>query len=134
MTCAGLAGTRGTSATALQRRTVGRRRAETARPRSRPRRQREDTSMQSDLRPQRAFALAIAALTLAGCTTFSPDGGFGDVEQIAKERLGKDVMWQRTDEDAVRARDDVQRLLAKDLSPDDAVQIALLNNPGLQAS
>jgi len=37
-------------------------------------------------------------------------------------------------EDAARARDDVQRLLAKELSVGDAVQIALLNNPGLQAA
>ena len=83
---------------------------------------------------RRALALAIAALALAGCTTFSDDGGFGEVQKIASERLGQDVVWQRTDEDAARARDDVQRLLAKELSVGDAVQIALLNNPGLQAS
>jgi outer membrane protein TolC len=83
---------------------------------------------------RRALALAIAALALAGCTTFSDDGGFGEVRKIASERLGQEVRWQRTDEDATRARDDVQRLLAKELSVGDAVQIALLNNPGLQAS
>jgi len=82
----------------------------------------------------KVIAAAIGALALVGCTTFSGDGGFGDVEKIAKERLGKDVRWQRTDDDATRARDDVQRLLAKALSADDAVQIALLANPGLQAS
>lgn len=85
-------------------------------------------------RQARCMALALAAFALAGCTTFSAEGSFGDVEKIAKERLGKDVTWQRTDEGAARARDDVQRLLAKELSPDDAVQIALFNNPGLQAS
>ena len=83
---------------------------------------------------RRALVPAIAALALAGCTTFSADGGFGEVQKIASERLGRDVVWQRTDEDATRARDDVQRLLAKELSVGDAVQIALLNNPGLQAS
>lgn len=76
----------------------------------------------------------LAAVALAGCTTFSADGGFGEVSQIAKERLGKDVLWQRTDEDAARAADDVKRLLARELSADDAVQIALFNNRGLQAS
>jgi outer membrane protein TolC len=81
-----------------------------------------------------ALAFGIAALALAGCTTFSADGGFGEVQKVASERLGKDVVWQRTDADAARARDDVQRLLAKELSVGDAVQIALLNNPGLQAS
>jgi outer membrane protein TolC len=83
---------------------------------------------------RRALALAIAALALSGCTTFSADGGFGEVQKIASERLGRDAVWQRTDEDAARAREDVQRLLAKELSVGDAVQIALLNNPGLQAS
>jgi outer membrane protein TolC len=81
----------------------------------------------------RTLAL-LAALALAGCTTFSDNGGFGEVSQIAKDRLGKEVLWQRTDEDAARAADDVKRLLAKELSADDAVQIALFNNPGLQAS
>ncbi len=82
----------------------------------------------------RALTLAIAALALAGCTTFSADGGFGDVQKVAAERLDKGVVWQRTDADAARARDDVQRLLAKELAVGDAVQIALLSNPGLQAS
>ncbi|MGH8698928.1 MAG: TolC family protein, partial [Burkholderiales bacterium] len=90
--------------------------------------------MRTDRHVQRALALPIAALALAGCTTFSADGGFGEVQKIASERLGRDVVWQRTDEDAARARDDVQRLLATELSAGDAVQIALLNNPGLQAS
>jgi outer membrane protein TolC len=76
----------------------------------------------------------LVALALAGCTTLSPDGGFDEVAQIAKERLGKDVLWQRTDDDAARAADDVKRLLARELSAADAVQIALFNNPGLQAS
>ena len=68
-------------------------------------------------------ALALATLVLAGCTTFSDDGGFGEVQKIASERLGSNAVWQRTDEDAARAREDVQRLLAKELSVGDAVQI-----------
>jgi outer membrane protein TolC len=84
--------------------------------------------------PPRRLAVAAAALALVGCTTFSADGGFGEVERIAKERLGKDVSWQRKDEEAARARAEMQRLLAEELSAGDAVQIALLNNPGLQAS
>ena len=30
---------------------------------------------------------------LSGCATLSSDGGFGPVEQTAKDRLGKDVKW-----------------------------------------
>jgi len=90
--------------------------------------------MRTERHAQCALAVTAAVFALAGCTSFSPDGGFGDVEKIAKERLGKDVTWQRTDEEAARARDEVQRLLASELSSNDAVQIALLNNPGLQAA
>jgi outer membrane protein TolC len=82
----------------------------------------------------RVLTPAFAAFLVAGCTTFAEDGGFGAVQKVAAERLGRDVVWQRTDDDAARARDEVRRLLANELAAGDAVQIALLNNPGLQAS
>lgn len=77
--------------------------------------------------------LAAAVALLAGCASFSPDGGFGPVEQTAREKLGKDVRWARSDEDRTAVADRVAELLAQPLSADDAVQIALLNNRGLQA-
>jgi len=84
-------------------------------------------------RQLRLVALLIGAAVLGGCASFSPDGGFGPVEKTAKERLGKDLRWARseTDLDAVSQR--VSELLAKPLTVDQAVQIALLNNRGLQA-
>ena len=39
----------------------------------------------------------IFAGALGGCATFSGNGGFGAVEQVARERLNKDVEWQRDD-------------------------------------
>ena len=74
----------------------------------------------------------VAWAVLAGCTTFSEDARFSPVEQAVKERTGADTKWIRNDDGRVRAR--VKELLAKPLGPTDAVQIALLNNPGLQAS
>ena len=44
------------------------------------------------------------------------------------------MRWQRTDEDAQTAAAEVRQLLARPLTADDAVQIALLNNRGLQAA
>jgi len=82
----------------------------------------------------RAIAIAIAAALLAGCTTFSKDGGFGAVSTAASERLGKDAVQIKTDEDRRTAASRTQELLSTPLSMDDAVQIALLNNRGLQAS
>src|SRR5262252_6718624 len=120
--CASSAGTPDTSAPRC--RSTAERRPESARPRSRPRRRPWEENMRTERHAQCALAVTTAVFALAGCTSFSPDGGFGDVEKIAKERLGKDVTWQRTDEEAARARDEVQRLLASELSSNDAVQIA----------
>jgi outer membrane protein TolC len=78
-------------------------------------------------------ALVFAGV-LGGCATFSGNGGFGAVEQVAKERLNKDVTWQRDDRARESVRSTVKTLLASPLSVDNAVQVALLNNPGLQAT
>jgi outer membrane protein TolC len=77
--------------------------------------------------------LASAAL-LGGCTSFSPDGGFSVVEQAARQRLGKDLQWARSAADQETLDQRVSQLLAQPLSADDAVQVALFNNRGLQAS
>jgi outer membrane protein TolC len=84
-------------------------------------------------RTRLAFA-ALALIALSGCATLSSDGGFGTVEQTAKERLGKDVKWARSDADRDAIDKQVAQLLEQPLSADDAVQIALLNNRRLQAS
>ena len=75
----------------------------------------------------------LLVLGLAGCATFSEDARFSPVEKAVKDRTGADTKWTRSEEgaDSVRAR--VKELLAKPLGPTEAVQIALLNNPGLQA-
>lgn len=77
---------------------------------------------------------ASAAVLLAGCASFSPDGGFSAVEQTTRDRIGKDVRWMRSESDQAAIDQRVSELLGKPLSVDDAVQLALLNNRGLQAS
>jgi outer membrane protein TolC len=80
-------------------------------------------------------ALAIAAtLVAAGCATFSRDGGFGPVQDSAKRIAGKDVRWVRTADDQAAVDARVAQLLSRPLGAEEAVQIALLNNAGLQAS
>ena len=80
-------------------------------------------------------ALALVALVgLGGCATLSRDGGFGPVAQTASDRLHKDLTWARSDADRDTIDQRVAELLAQPLSVEDAVQIALLNNRGLQAS
>ena len=71
---------------------------------------------------------------LGGCAGFSEDRGFSLTSQTARDRLGKDATWVRSAADAESVKTKVQALLAAPLSADDAVQIALYNNPGLQAT
>lgn len=75
----------------------------------------------------------VTPFILAGCASFSPDGGFSSVEQAAQQHINKEVIWQRSGADKTAAKQRVAALLGSPLSADDAVQIALLNNPGLQA-
>ena len=80
-------------------------------------------------------ALAIAsALLLSACKTFSPDGGMSTVAAVAGGGLDKSVVRINSAEDASLARSEVARLLHGPLGADAAVQIALLNNAGLQAA
>jgi outer membrane protein TolC len=75
---------------------------------------------------------ALAALGMAGCAGFSKDGGFNAVAEASHARLGMDVEWPRTPEDRAKVDARVAELLARPLSVEDAVQIALLNNRRLQ--
>src|SRR6202171_846297 len=86
--------------------------------------------------PGRAPGVAalLAALLLSGCASFSPDGGMTVVAEHAGEAIRKDVISIRTADDAERAGELIGRLLGRTLTVDSAVQIALLNNRGLQAS
>lgn len=80
-----------------------------------------------------ATGAALATLVLAGCATFSGDEGIDPVSAMAKERIGQSVRLVKANEG--NASDaTVNELLAQPLTPDSAVQIALLNNKGLQAS
>jgi len=56
------------------------------------------------------------------------------VANVAGETIGKNVVSIRTEDDAGRAKGIVQGLLRRSLTVDTAVQIALLNNRGLQAA
>jgi outer membrane protein TolC len=77
----------------------------------------------------------LTAAFLGGCATPSPDAGFGTVETAVKERgLRQDTKWLRSEKDAEQTQASVKKLLEAPLSANSAVQIALLNNRGLQAT
>ena len=84
---------------------------------------------------QRTILLAVlVSVLIGGCKTLSPESAFSPVAVVAAEQLGKDVVAIRTEEDELTTRAAVARLLQRPLSAEAAVQIALLNNRGLQAA
>ncbi|MFN0300965.1 MAG: TolC family protein, partial [Burkholderiales bacterium] len=84
--------------------------------------------------PLRAAFVAFGALVLAGCATFSQDGGFGAVEATAQERLGTNAKIVRASKDGNSVDLFIRERLNAPLSVDDAVQVALLSNRGLQST
>ena len=78
--------------------------------------------------------LVSCAALLGGCRTFSPDGGMSPVAAFIGGTLNKDVVAVRTPQDDIVARGVVESLLKRPLTADAAVQVALLNNRGLQAA
>lgn len=80
------------------------------------------------------LAMALSALLLTGCTTFSNDGGLKSVSALTQERVGQPITPDKSPKDTVSIQTTINRLLAQPLSADIAVHIALLNNKGLRAS
>lgn len=80
------------------------------------------------------FASTLLVPALGGCARFSPDGGMAAVEAQAGVQLNAEVLKVRTADDAAAVDARVRALLGKPLDANAAVQIALLNNRGLQAA
>ncbi len=78
--------------------------------------------------------LVLAALSMSGCAAFSPDSGMSAVSDLTSQTINKDVAFVRSAEGAAAVDARVRQLLSRTLSVDAAVQIALLNNKGLQAA
>ena len=83
----------------------------------------------------RLLAVACLIIVLGGCASLAPDGGFERVRSAVKERSAVEPRWARNDHDAASIREEVKRLLSGGpVAADAVVQIALMNNPGLQAT
>lgn len=76
------------------------------------------------------FALVAA---LGGCASL-PDGGMSLPAKLANSELHKEVVALRTDAEKAHASTKVAGLARRPLNAESAVQIALLNNRGLQAA
>ena len=80
------------------------------------------------------IAVLATALLLTGCTSIAPDGGFGAVAAGTRERIGAEPRIARDAAAMTALQQEVRAMLAAPLDMNGAVRVALLNNPGLQAS
>ena len=82
----------------------------------------------------RLHASLLTVLMLVGCATPSAQDSFRPVAEMAKTRLvGKETRWLQSDKERQELRQIMNAKLSQPLTIDDAVQVALLNNRGLQA-
>ena len=84
-----------------------------------------------------AAPLLLPLLLLSGCASLSADSGFAGVAQLGQQRLGAPATGMRqlrTDDDARALSALIDQQLRQEVTADDAVRIALLNNCGLQAT
>src|SRR5258706_1753498 len=70
----------------------------------------------------------------AGCKAKSQADHFPQVQSLVKDRIGKETRWNRGSAEDKEVEEAIRRMLARELTADDVVQIALLNNRHLQAT
>jgi outer membrane protein TolC len=82
----------------------------------------------------RSLLLLAGSIALGGCATFSKDGGLDGVKSLAQQHIKQEVAWPKTEAEQKIIAASVEELLQKELDAESAVQLALFNNKGLQAS
>ena len=76
----------------------------------------------------------LLAAVLSGCASVPQDAGFDNVRNLVAERTGQRVQWLQGGPEDQAVADTVQAMLKQELTVDQTVQIALLNNRRLQAT
>jgi len=76
----------------------------------------------------------IATIALASCAHVDPNPAFAELANTVHLRTGKRVQWNRGSGEDAQAQLAVASLLARPLTADSTVQVALLNNHNLQAT
>ena len=75
----------------------------------------------------------LAVAVLAGCASVEPGSALSGVQSLTKTHTGQPLTADRSADELTRTANKVDELLRQPLAIDTAVQIALLNNRGLQA-
>ena len=69
----------------------------------------------------------------AGCAQVPKEAGFNEVKDLVEQRVDYRLHWNQETEADHEVEKAIEELLKNELTADAAVQIALLNNPNLQA-
>ena len=85
------------------------------------------------MRTTTTLPATLALALLAGCASMKPGMGFDDVSKSISERAGIRPHWNNGSEEDAEVRAAVASMLERELTADEAVQVALLNNHELQA-
>ncbi|MDO8142190.1 MAG: hypothetical protein Q6358_11880, partial [Candidatus Brocadiales bacterium] len=84
-------------------------------------------------RPIGVFIMLICVGILIGCASVPKEAGFPDVQKLIERRISQRVHWNQGRPEDAAVADAVRYMLQQELTVDEAVQIALLNNRSLQA-
>lgn len=79
------------------------------------------------------MACAAVLVVTTGCASTSAAAGFRDMAKTVQDRTGYRLRWKQATPEDREAERALRDLLARPLSVDGAVQVALLNSPALQA-
>ncbi len=79
------------------------------------------------------LVMLLSAILATGCATIEPQPSFDSVRETITERIGQKVYWKTGGAEDNTIAEEVRGLLQTPLTANDAVQIALLTNPRLQA-
>jgi outer membrane protein TolC len=92
-------------------------------------------SVPHSLPPVLKGVYTLAAISaLVGCTSLQPDQAVAPVQALSQQQWQADLPWQRTPQARDAAAQRTQALLAQPVDAQAAVQLALLNHRGLQAT
>jgi cobalt-zinc-cadmium efflux system outer membrane protein len=75
----------------------------------------------------------LLVLLIAGCAQVPKEAGFNDVKDLVEQRVDYNLHWNQQTEADLEVEKAIEELLKGELTPEASVQIALLNNPNLQA-
>lgn len=85
------------------------------------------------LRQRRVLGPGLLLLTASACASVQPDAGFTDISKVVEARTGAAPVWTRSQASQAEADAAADRLLAERVGMDEAVALAFLTSPRLQA-